>query len=87
MTDRNGDNDNEGIMIRRDGNDCSKQGAAGFSRIPQRRQHAFFTPIIIIIIIMMMMPAKAPLPLALHPHGFTLETAPRPVGSPAQSPE
>lgn len=58
MTDRNGDNDNEGMEM------TAANRVAVFSRIPRRRQHTLLTPIIIIIIIMMMMTAKAPLPLS-----------------------
>lgn len=56
MTDRNGDNDNEGMEM------TAANRVAVFSRIPRRRQHTLLTPIIIII--MMMMTAKAPLPLS-----------------------
>lgn len=56
MTDRNGDNDNEGMEM------TAANRVVVFSRIPRRRQHTFLTPIIIII--MMMMTAKAPLPLS-----------------------
>lgn len=76
MTDRNGDNDNEEIMIRRDGNDCSMNSTTDNNTL-------FFTPIVIIIIIMMMMTQKsAPPPVirrSLHSRCCSLETGGQPV--------
>ena len=78
VTDRNGDNDNEEIMIRRDGNDCSMNSTTDNNTL-------FFTPtiIIIIIIMMMMMTHKSPPPpvirRSLHPRCCSLEAEGQPV--------
>ena len=75
MTDRNGDKDNEEIMIRRDGNDCSMNSTTDNNTL-------FFTPIIIIIIMMMMTQKSPPPPVirrSLHPCCCSLETGGQPV--------
>lgn len=67
MTDRNGDNDNEEIMIRRMEMTVANRVAV-FSLIPQQQQHASLTPIIRIITMM-----RSPPPVVLlHLHPMLL---------------
>lgn len=77
MTDRNGDNDNEGIMIRR-----MEMTAVNRVAVLVRfhgRQHAFPPPIIIIIIRMMMMTAAHPPPPLITYRGGPARPADRQV--------